>query len=127
MSIPSLNALNKLRLPALLAVAVLSGCAREPENAADSVYSGGDILTIAGDQPQYVEAFTVKDGKISFAGSKVDADKLIGKATVEVNLQGSTVIPVIVSSGMPMAMTPENIPSTPNCWRDAAPAIQRAH
>ena len=125
MSIPSLNALNKLRLPALLAVAVLSGCAREPENAADNVYSGGDILTMAGDQPQYVEAFTVKDGKISFAGSKVDADKLIGKATVEVNLQGSTVIPVIVSSGMPMAMTPENMPSTPNCWRDAAPASSK--
>jgi hypothetical protein len=125
MSIPSLNALNKLRLPVLLAVAVLSGCAREPENAADSVYSGGDILTMAGEQPQYVEAFTVKDGKISFAGSKVDADKLIGKATVEVNLQGSTVIPVIVSSGMPMAMTPENMPSTPNCWRDAAPASSK--
>jgi len=125
MSIPSLNALNKLRLPVLLAVAVLSGCAREPENAADNVYSGGDILTMAGDQLQYVEAFTVKDGKISFAGSKVDADKLIGKATVEVNLQGSTVIPVIVSSGMPMAMTPENIPSTPNCWRDAAPASSK--
>ena len=125
MSIPSLNALNKLRLPVLLAVAVLSGCAREPENAADNVYSGGDILTMAGDQPQYVEAFTVKDGKISFAGSKVDADKLIGKATVEVNLQGSTVIPVIVSSGMPMAMTPENMPSTPNCWRDAAPASSK--
>lgn len=119
------NALNAFRVPMLLGALILAGCAREPENAADTVYSGGDILTMAGDQPQYVEAFTVKDGKISFAGSKAEADKLIGKATVEVNLQGSTVIPAIVSSGMPMAMTPENMPSTPNCWRDAAPASSK--
>ena len=125
MTIPSLNVLKNARMPLLMALAVLAGCSREPDNAADVVYSGGDILTMAGDQPQYVEAFAVKDGKISFAGSKTEADKLIGKATIDVNLQGSTVIPAIVSSGMPMAMAPENRPSAPNCWRDATPATSR--
>ncbi len=126
MSIRCLNALKHSRMPLLLAVAVLAGCSRDPDNAADAVYSGGDILTMAGEQPTYVEALAVKDGKISFAGSKAEADKLIGKATIEVNLQGSTVIPAIVSSGMPAVMAPENMPSTPNCWRgDATPATSK--
>jgi hypothetical protein len=125
MTIPRLNVLKNARMPLLLAIAVLAGCSREPENAADTVYSGGDILTMAGEQPAYVEALAVKDGKISFAGSKAEADKLIGKATLEVNLQGATVIPAIASSGMPAAMATETMPSAPNCWRDAPPATSK--
>ena len=125
MTIPSLNVLKNARMPLMMALAVLAGCSREPDNAADAVYSGGDILTMAGDQPAYVEALAVKDGKISFAGSKAEADKLIGKASIEVNLQGATVIPDIASSGMPRAMATETMPSAPNCWRDASPATSK--
>ena len=125
MSIRCLNVLKHSRMPLLLTVAVLAGCSREPEKAADTVYSGGDILTMAGEQPAYVEALAVKDGKISFAGTKAEADKLIGKATVEVDLQGSTVIPAIASSGMPTAMATETMPSAPSCWRDATPATSK--
>ncbi len=117
MSIPSINALNKLRLPVLLAVAVLSGCAREPENAADSVYSGGDILTTAGEQPTYVEALAVKDGKISFVGTKAEADKLIGKATLQVDLAGATLIPAIVT-GVQQDLTLQGVSNIPNCWQE---------
>ena len=125
MTIPRLNVLKNARMPLLLAVAVLAGCSREPENAADTVYSGGDILTMAGVQPAYVEALAVKDGKISFAGTKAEADKLIGKASIEVDLQGSTLIPSIGPSVIPTAMATEAMPSAPNCWRDATPATSK--
>ena len=37
-----------------------------PAQAAEStLYLGGDILTMAGDEPAYVEALVVKDGKIA--------------------------------------------------------------
>jgi hypothetical protein len=112
-------------MPLLLAVAVLAGCSREPDNAADAVYSGGDILTLAGEQPAYVEALAVKDGKISFVGTKAEADKLIGKASIEVDLQGSTLIPSIGPSVIPSAMATEAMPSATNCWRDATPASSK--
>ena len=32
--------------------------------AADSIYSGGDILTMAGNEPAYVEALVVEGGRI---------------------------------------------------------------
>ena len=93
MSLPNPAVLKKARIPLLMALAVLAGCAREPDNAADAVYSGGDILTMAGDQPQYVEALAVKDGKISFVGSKAEADKLAGKDTRQIDLKGRTLLP----------------------------------
>lgn len=60
---------------------------------ADTVYFGGDILTMAGDQPAYVEALAVKDGKISFAGTKADALAAAGSSPIEVDLGGKTLLP----------------------------------
>jgi hypothetical protein len=39
----------------------------------DLIYVNGSILTMARPTPAYVEALAVKDGKISFVGSKNDA------------------------------------------------------
>ncbi len=104
-------------MPLLLAVAVLAGCSREPDNAADAVYYGGDILTMAGEQPAYVEALAVDDGKFSFIGSKAEADKLVGKATRQVDLVGATLIPAIVA-GVQQDLTLQGVPNMPNCWKD---------
>ncbi len=68
------------------------------KQAADVVYSGGDILTMVGDQPQYVEALAVKDGHIVLAGSLVDASKLTGKATAQVNLNGRALLPGFIDA-----------------------------
>ena len=43
-----------------------------------TIYSGGKILTMEGDKPEYAEAVVVKDGKIAFVGSKADAEKNAG-------------------------------------------------
>ena len=34
-----------------------------------AVYFGGDIITMAGDTPEYAEALVINDGKIVFVGS----------------------------------------------------------
>jgi ABC-type hemin transport system ATPase subunit len=36
----------------------------------DAVYFGGDIMTMEGDEPSYVEAVLVRDGRIAFAGNR---------------------------------------------------------
>lgn len=64
-----------------------------PAGAAETVYSGGDILTMAGDAPAYVEALAVKDGRIVFAGDKAKARAALGKDAIEVDLAGRTLMP----------------------------------
>ena len=61
--------------------------------AADRIYSGGPILTMAGPEPVYVEALVVDDGKIAFVGSKAEALKLQSPETELVDLQGHTLLP----------------------------------
>ncbi len=65
-------------------------------NAADAIYTGGDILTMAGDKPAYVQALAIKGGRILFAGNKADALKLVDTRTRLVNLQGKTLLPGFV-------------------------------
>tara|TARA_R110000782_G_scaffold35821_1_gene85596 strand:- start:2994 stop:3146 length:153 start_codon:yes stop_codon:yes gene_type:complete len=43
------------------------------EAGPDTIIHGGPILTMNGDEPAYVDAMVVKDGKIVFAGSDADA------------------------------------------------------
>jgi predicted amidohydrolase YtcJ/heat shock protein HslJ len=62
--------------------------------SADVIYFGGDIVTMEGDSPEYVEAIAVKDGKIMFVGAKQDAMKLQQKETTKlVDLEGKTMFP----------------------------------
>ncbi len=61
--------------------------------AADSIFHGGDILTMEGNSPRYVEAIAVRDGKIVYVGSKAGADKLKGAGTAVNDLQGRTLLP----------------------------------
>ena len=58
-----------------------------------TMYYNGDIITMEGDQPQYVEAAVVKDGKIAFVGTKDEAMKAAGEGHTMVDLQGKTMIP----------------------------------
>lgn len=89
-----------LRMPAMTAgfVVGLTGCANHAADStagaasADVIYVNGAILTMAGPRPTYVEALAVKNGKISFVGSKSDALKLQGSAKV-VDLGGKTLLP----------------------------------
>ena len=57
-----------------------------------AVYYNGDILTMAGDAPEYAEAVAVRDGHIAFVGSKVGALATAGDAEL-VDLEGRTLLP----------------------------------
>ncbi len=62
------------------------------ENPA-TVYFGGDILTMVGDEPSYVEAIVVKDGLIEFAGTAAEAMNIAGSGHQMVDLAGKTLLP----------------------------------
>ena len=69
-----------------------------PKQAADTIYFGGDILTMKGDSPGYVEALVVKDGKILFTGPRDEAEHFRGDATRMNNLQGHTLLPGFIDA-----------------------------
>ena len=103
---------NLSRLVLLLAI-MLSGCSEakkdtteitvgtaiaKPYQLQQTVYYGGDIITMAGDNPSYVEAVVQREGKIIFTGSKADAlARFDGKAD-EVDLQGKTMLPGFIDA-----------------------------
>lgn len=74
-----------------------SGCAVTSEKgsapAPETVYVGGDILTMAGDRPAYVEALAVRDGVIVEVGSRQAVMGRVGASTRVVDLKGKTLLP----------------------------------
>ena len=56
------------------------------------IYFGGDILTMVGDNPSYVEAIVTKEGNIVFTGSYKEALKIFKNSHL-VDLNGKTLLP----------------------------------
>jgi predicted amidohydrolase YtcJ len=65
---------------------------------ASTVYFNGDILTMEGDKPQYVEAVLVKDGKIAFVGNMQDALSRAGANPSLQDLKGKTMLPSFIDA-----------------------------
>ena len=93
-------------LAAIAASLALAGCSRSAEDAgatadiasadtaaAVTVYSGGDILTMAGAAPAYAEALAVRDGKILAIGTRDEVAKAAGAGATQVDLAGKTLLP----------------------------------
>jgi predicted amidohydrolase YtcJ len=57
-----------------------------------TIYFGGDMLTMEGDEAQYAEAVVQQNGKISFIGTLEDAEKKFPNARKE-DLHGKTLLP----------------------------------
>ena len=89
---------------ALLGTLALNGCDQKPAPSteakpaaaavglADTIYTGGHIITINDAAPS-AEALAVKDGKILAVGAKADVLKTKGAATKLVELGGKTLLP----------------------------------
>ena len=73
-------------------------CIKQPaiDLPASIIYTNGDILTMVGDQPEYVEALVVTADTISFVGSKDQAVKLTGGRAKEIDLNGQTLLPGLI-------------------------------
>ena len=79
-------------------LAVLASCARSPNvDLADSVYVGGNILTMNDEQP-IAEAVAVRGGRIQAVGRLDDLAPYLGSDTRRVDLQGRTLLPGFVDS-----------------------------
>ncbi|MBF6609650.1 MAG: amidohydrolase [Chryseobacterium sp.] len=81
-----------------LSLALLSNCKTKESVSVDSIYYNGDILTMEGDEPQYVEAVAVKDGKILFAGSLQEVNQYKGSETTMNDLQNKTLLPGFIDA-----------------------------
>ena len=104
-----------VRIRALAAVAcaaaaiVVAGCSRKTETppaastvaaeqAADTIYVGGDIVTVNDTQPG-AEALAIKDGKILAVGTRTDIEGAHkGDATKVVDLQGKALLPAFIDT-----------------------------
>ncbi|MFN7731177.1 MAG: amidohydrolase [Pirellula sp.] len=62
------------------------------------IYLGGDILTMRGTTPEYVESLVVKDGKILFAGTLADSARLAGANSKRIDLKGKTLLPGFIDT-----------------------------
>ena len=81
---------------AAIAFSFLPGLANA-QDVADTIYSGGPILTINDGQPK-VEAVAVKDGRILAAGTLADISTFQGETTEAFDLNGRTMLPGFVDS-----------------------------
>ena len=58
-----------------------------------TMYYGGDIITMEGDEPIYAEALVEKEGEILFIGAMNEAMEIAGKKHQMKNLDGKTLVP----------------------------------
>ena len=78
------------------AMAVFAACGgSEPENAAETIYHGGPIVTVDEANPT-AEAVAVRDGRIVAVGSEDEVMAMQGSATTVVDLGGRTLVPGFV-------------------------------
>jgi hypothetical protein len=78
----------KLALLASL-LSTMSASAQE----ANTIYHSGSILTMSGEEPTYVEALVVENGKIVFTGTKDEALAMKGDGTKLIDLKGKALPP----------------------------------
>jgi len=67
-------------------------------DVADTLYTGGDIITMRGPQPEMAEALAVNDGRILFVGPLAEAKAHVGPATTTIDLAGKTLLPGFIDT-----------------------------
>jgi predicted amidohydrolase YtcJ len=65
---------------------------------AQTIYVGGDILTMKGPRPAYVQALAVRDGKTADVGDRAGAMRLRGSSTERVDPKGRTLLPGFIDA-----------------------------
>ncbi len=82
----------------VLSLLILSGCTPPAQTAGDgTLYFGGDIITMRGDAPEYVEALVTLSDTIAFAGNLPEAEDRFRSAR-KVDLAGKTLLPGFIDA-----------------------------
>ena len=87
---------NTYRLLALFLATFSLACAANV--TVPTVYFNGDILTMEGDTPKYVEAVVVKDNKIAYIGDMREALSQAGSNAALQDLKGHTLLPGFIDT-----------------------------
>ena len=85
--------MNKFFLVVSIALFGFTLFGADTTKSTQTIYYGGNILTMEGAKPNYVEAVVVRDGKIIYAGDKAAAFKNFLGKTVGIDLKGKTMMP----------------------------------
>lgn len=83
--------MKKLFFILMIASSFIS-CSEQKKNDTQTLFYGGDIVTMEGDKPEYVEAVVRENDKIIFVGSKAQAEKQYANAK-HYDLKGKTMLP----------------------------------
>jgi predicted amidohydrolase YtcJ len=62
------------------------------------IYSGGPVITMAGDAPETAEAIAVKDGRILAVGTVAVVTKAAGRKAQRIDLKGRTLLPGFIDA-----------------------------
>ena len=83
----------------LLLTILFYACANTPSNILESqhLYYGGDIITMNGDTPNYVEALVTNSDTIIYTGRLSKAKKLFPSSN-KINLKGKTLLPGFIDA-----------------------------
>ena len=91
---------------------VVWSCAEKSQKQSQSkitlqqrLYYNGDILTMEGESPNYVEALVVEDGDIEFVGILTDAEEKY-KNAIKIDLMGQTMLPGFIDGHSHFAAFP---------------------
>ena len=86
-----------LILLVLVLIALIPRSGGEPPATADTIFANGNVYTV-NDAAPHAEAVAVKNGRILFVGSNVEAKKYSGPQTRTIDLQGKTAVPGFTDS-----------------------------
>ncbi|WP_415370814.1 amidohydrolase [Patiriisocius sp. Uisw_047] len=80
-------------------ISLVSACSNQSSKLVENkiLYYGGDILTMSGDKPNYVESIVTNSDTIVFVGRLSEAKKLFPRST-QMNLDGKTLLPGFIDA-----------------------------
>jgi len=87
-----------MNLKQSVVIAAIALCPWAVRAEKPAIYFNGDILTMEGDSPSYVEAVVVKGDKITFAGELREARDEAGPEPEMRDLQGHTLLPGFIDT-----------------------------
>lgn len=91
----------------IILLSVILGCnsSGKKTNSAKSLYYGGDILTMKGSSPEYVEAMVTENDKIIFVGNLKEARSRF-KSAKKIDLEKKTLLPGFIDGHAHFAAFP---------------------
>ena len=119
---------NLYILAMMLFMIIVTGCKKnETSNSIKYMYFGGDLLTMKGESPQYMECLVTENDRIIFSGLLSEASKRHPKAK-PIDLKGKTLLPGFIDAhahfaGFPAQSVGAQILPPPDAGADTIEAM----